>query len=630
MESVGSKSPGTYAHAARRRATLGVLVVALLFCALTVAGALWREVLCDDAFITFRYVSNARDGHGLVWNAPPFRPVEGYTSLSWALVLWACWSWFDWLPTHSANWLSIACGVGLVLVTANAAPRMRDRDGARAGPLLVALVLLAVVGNHTFLQWCTSGLETALFNLLFVSWVVAPFGWSGAASTRSLAGWTALAALTALTRPDGLLPCAATGFVLLVLLLRRHIPARAFVIAAAPSLLVVAQLAWRLSFYGEWLPNTYYAKVTAPWPEAGWRYLLCFVAEHGTWLLVPAGAIALLRHRAPTRPAGSAGSTTARPPRLARAAVVATVAAHVGYYVLRVGGDHFAFRVLSHLVPLTALTVAALAMRCGRATSCAALLALSLASAVGWLRPALTDQRVPPAFDALADHVPEWAAPLARWHDRHRLWMHLQMVCFDFHPSERLERTLALVPERKRRAPAGDDVCVATATACGLIGWTMPDIAILDTLGLNDWVTARTPIAEGGQSPIPPEAIAAVLQGADTNGDGAIARGELVAAATALTRREEHARALTDLLLKLFAVDDPDALAPDEATAVAPFFGGMRLMAHERSAPAEYVDAFDVNVAFAGPEVTIRERARPLTADDVRKIEARWRARVAR
>ena len=40
----------------------------------------WRLFwfLTDDAFIAFRYISQAHDGHGYVWNAPPFQPVEGY------------------------------------------------------------------------------------------------------------------------------------------------------------------------------------------------------------------------------------------------------------------------------------------------------------------------------------------------------------------------------------------------------------------------------------------------------------------------------------------------------------------------------------------------------------------------
>ena len=44
--------------------------------------------------------------------------------------------------------------------------------------------------------------------------------------------------------------------------------------------------AWRLAYYGQLLPNTYYAKVVDPWPEAGLRYAACFALEHGTWLVM--------------------------------------------------------------------------------------------------------------------------------------------------------------------------------------------------------------------------------------------------------------------------------------------------------------------------------------------------------
>ena len=50
---------------------------ALMLPALLLAwlGAWQLSFLCDDAFITFRYVSNAHEGQGLVWNPAPFAPV---------------------------------------------------------------------------------------------------------------------------------------------------------------------------------------------------------------------------------------------------------------------------------------------------------------------------------------------------------------------------------------------------------------------------------------------------------------------------------------------------------------------------------------------------------------------------
>jgi len=49
----------------------------------------WREFwfLTDDAYIAFRYASNALLDNGYVWNAEPFRPVEGYTSFLYVVTL---------------------------------------------------------------------------------------------------------------------------------------------------------------------------------------------------------------------------------------------------------------------------------------------------------------------------------------------------------------------------------------------------------------------------------------------------------------------------------------------------------------------------------------------------------------
>ena len=64
---------------------------------LILAGALlgygWKLFwfLTDDAYISFRYISNWTLGHGLVWNPPPFRPVEGYTNFLWLALLYAVW-----------------------------------------------------------------------------------------------------------------------------------------------------------------------------------------------------------------------------------------------------------------------------------------------------------------------------------------------------------------------------------------------------------------------------------------------------------------------------------------------------------------------------------------------------------
>ena len=133
----------------RSRALLAFGVVGLV--AATIVGAMQLAFLCDDAFITFRYVSNAHDGFGLVWNQPPFLPVEGYSCFLWAVLLWATWSVTGCEPPAVANVLSIGCGLCQLALVVVAALRLRHRDGRAPSPAVVLPTIAVVGGNRTFL-----------------------------------------------------------------------------------------------------------------------------------------------------------------------------------------------------------------------------------------------------------------------------------------------------------------------------------------------------------------------------------------------------------------------------------------------------------------------------------------------
>src|SRR3954464_9513817 len=88
---------------ATRKEKISLAIIALA----TVVGLYfgWRLFwfLTDDAFIAFRYISNAHLGYGFVWNAPPFRPVEGYTSFLWVVLLDVVWRITGVEPPAAAN-----------------------------------------------------------------------------------------------------------------------------------------------------------------------------------------------------------------------------------------------------------------------------------------------------------------------------------------------------------------------------------------------------------------------------------------------------------------------------------------------------------------------------------------------
>jgi hypothetical protein len=139
----------------------------------------------------------------------------------------------------------------------------------------------------------------------------------------------------ALTRPEGLLFGAlACGLLVLDVALGRR-RARALVSWLVPfTLLAGAHLAFRRAYYGEWLPNTFHAKVGGLWFEQGWRYLAYHHACYRIGWFLPLGLAACLG------------------PRRREAASIALVLAAYSGYVLAVGGDLFELRFCVHVFPL--------------------------------------------------------------------------------------------------------------------------------------------------------------------------------------------------------------------------------------------------------------------------------------
>jgi hypothetical protein len=385
---------------------------------------------------------------------------------------------------------------------------------------------------------------------------------------------------------------------------------------------------WRVSFYGEWLPNTYYAKVTTPWPEAGVRYFACFLIEHGTWLwfLIAGGwlAVAIARRPSPLRLCAD---------HLPAIAMTAAVIWQIGYYVLVVGGDHFEYRVLSHLVPLFLLSGAAMAwdLRPRAFAPVSAAGAIGVASCFGWLHLALVATPLIPGFDPLAPKVPAWLRPVARFHDRNQAWLQMQFNCVRVGAhAQSAHDILGYAPARARLGHDPSDIKVAKAAAVGIVGWVLPDCAVIDVHGLNDWVGARTPTRERQAGFLPPELLQRVADGADHDRDGLYARPELENAFVALGSRPTDAQTLVDRLLIMFARRHDDALTADELDGVGRYVANMRFIAHERLAPPAYVDAFDPNVTFDtdNHRAIVRKRNQPLTPERVREIETTWRQRI--
>ena len=340
---------GTAGAPGRTRQILALLLVAAPWGGLLAWLSHVAWFLCDDAFISFRYVRNLLEGHGLVFN--PGEYVEGYSNFLWTLELALLWALFDLRPEYVAPWLSVACTVATIatmLWWVIRTPSLLHNRG------IVAWMALGLVcSSATFAVWTSGGgLETRQFTFFILLGVV-----SLALYRHSRWGLlTTALSLTAAayTRPEGPLvaACCFAWFAIQHFLTNRRLPWRELGILVVPFLLLVAaHFLFRYSYYGEWLPNTYYAKYVRPWYEAGFRYLVAAALETGLYLFLPLACLALwTRWR-------SYGDGT-------YGLVLLCVVVHMAY-VMRIGGDHFEYRPLDFYWPLLAVPTAEGIVRLG-------------------------------------------------------------------------------------------------------------------------------------------------------------------------------------------------------------------------------------------------------------------------
>ena len=472
------------------------------------ASAAW--FLCDDAFISFRYARNLVEGHGLVFNAG--ERVEGYTNFLWVLELAALWKVFGLRPENVAPWLSVACTLGTLAAVVWWAASL---PGLRRRGLVIWMALGLLCTSATFAVWTSGGgLETRQFTLFVVVAVVCLTVHSG--SRRGLLGASLSLAAAACTRPEGLLiaACCFGWF------------AARWVVAAKRLRLDVRELSWlvlpfavvvgahfliRYDYYGEWLPNTYYAKHVRPWYESGFNYLWAAAVETGLYMLLPLAILAVRRAR---RKRGD----------LRLALPLACVIPHMAY-VFRIGGDYFEYRPLDFYWPLLAVPVAtgivdlgfsASALlrrpRSGRLapgpSACAILLFVPTLFYAGALQAeillrsaAVEDHRerfhleVEQENAAWLFAAPGMRALVSVSNDlRRRMAQQLVGLRFVGHrEAARLKLQEWADYERMERGVFPEDALTATG-ALGIQSYFLADLSVVDGHGLVDPVVARTPV----------------------------------------------------------------------------------------------------------------------------------------
>ena len=257
-------------------------VIAICLFMLVVVRRGW---LCDDAFISLRYVDNLVHGYGLVFN--PGDRVQGFTNPLWVLLL-AIPHFFFREPYWVCLVLSLVVALAGVLVLAYGVAR-----DASSG----ALAVFALTFTQAYTDFSTSGLENPLGHLLlaaFLALFLVP-EWR----IRHARWLWLLAGLLLLHRLDTLLFVAPP----LVLLFRKLAWRRSLRFALVGFAPIIAWELFSLTYYGFLLPNTAIAKLNIDIPREellgqGVIYLIDSLERDPlTGLLIACGVVAGFRSR---------------------------------------------------------------------------------------------------------------------------------------------------------------------------------------------------------------------------------------------------------------------------------------------------------------------------------------------
>lgn len=272
--------------------------------------------LLDDAFVFFRYVDNLVFlDRGLVFNEGEF--VEGFSSPLWTLVLVP-------LRATGMNWWMIVRLLGMIsfvgfwlLLVA-----LRGATVERGQPVL-NLPLLYLAFLYGPLCYFTSGMETGWVQVLAVAYALHVFR-PGLLSAQILVG------LSPMVRHE-----LALAFLVVVAWdwwRERRFPSTTAGVGIGVS---GAYLLFRIWYYADLFPNTFYLKdgTQISW---GLTYVHDTLVVYGVYVLAPALLVLalLLRGR---------GEDVAVGQRL----LLLAIAAMLGAYVIKIGGDGRHYRYLA-------------------------------------------------------------------------------------------------------------------------------------------------------------------------------------------------------------------------------------------------------------------------------------------
>ncbi len=257
----------------KREFWFDLAIIILIFVVYIFHASQLGDWIMDDAGISFVYSRSLANGHGLV-SQPGKEPVEGYSNPLWVLILVP----FFWLnifdPIITPKVISaILMFFSIVYLYKGSRIVLKSR-------VLAGFVCMLMVVHTSIAVWTISGMENPLYLLLAILIFFLLVERKNPDKLPIQIG--ILAGLIALTRPDGIVFAVVfPGYLILDGLLNRGTQkfdwrkiAKDFVRYLLPLVIIYGgYLLFRLAYFHDIFPNTYYAKGYRQIIPKRWLYL---------------------------------------------------------------------------------------------------------------------------------------------------------------------------------------------------------------------------------------------------------------------------------------------------------------------------------------------------------------------
>ena len=465
----------------RMRAFVLLVALAVLFFFVTIGG----YFIANDAFVSFRYVSNAVRGFGFVWNPPPFRPVSGYGSFLWLILLRGFW-FLGIEPPLSADIMTFAFSFGTVIIGFFFLRRTKIHPAFESKSLLLYFAyVLFLLTNKTFLGFFWSGTETAMFGFLVLLWC-----YLITEKDRNPFLTASVAAVLALTHWEGFVFIPFT-------LLTMFFPVRGNVKKIIGGLAVLTlpffYLKWLAARYGVF-PSVYFSSFfNGFFPSFNTVYFGSFAVEYALYYWIPFAAVWLLFQK-----------LVLKRKILPLVFLPLVFAVYVGVYTAVRGAEELEYKPFVFLLPLTFL--GGLHVLTNRFTKRLRTVLLILAGyillsgVIPFIHETQTkglETRKETAY--LYKPIPEKALRFALFGE---YWNRAQRTLIYQGAGLRLKEHRVFFKGLSESLPARKDGekikpehrRITSWNYAGQIGWIFPNAFIIDTSGQNDFYISTLPV----------------------------------------------------------------------------------------------------------------------------------------